>query len=114
MPEHESPLDAGAVYAGMVRVRDYAESDEGKAEYRHLMEKMRAMAAEIAPGGKFYPKPKVEFRGFRYPGDRTSFEFGLELGRQIVFGPPGVAKSFAKWEGASGEAVRRFLADRAH
>ncbi len=122
-------LNAEAIYAALVYLRDYAESAEGEADFRELMDRrsakvdfFRSMIDEnpAPPSGvvRFRPIPKFEITPELceeiYSGEPLSVEVGLGFARWLIWGSPAVAESLAQNDGPPGVAVRRFLADRAH
>ena len=125
----DAELNAEAIYAALVYLRDYAESDEGEADFRELMDRrsakvdfFRSIIDEIpaAPSGevRVRPIPKFEITPELceeiYSGEPLSVEVGLGFARWLIWGSPAMAESLAQNDGPPGVAVRRFLADRAH
>ncbi len=125
----DDDLNAEAIYAALVYLRDYAESAEGEADFRELMDRrsakvdfFRSIIDEIPapPSGevRVRPIPKFEITPELceeiYSGEPLSVEVGLGFARWLIWGNPAVAESLAQNDGPPGEAVHRFLADRAH
>ncbi len=119
-------LNAEAIYAAMVFLRDHAESPEGKAAFDDLLEEkaekvdfLRSM--HKAPGVTVHLRPVIDVSDATkeeiYPGEPDSIDMGIELARSVLWGPPGYAATLL--EGADLEdpmmaALSRFVADRAH
>ncbi len=119
----DEELNADAIYAALVWLRDYAESEKGEADFRASMEHnedkieaFRSIAAEAGVTSR--PIPKIDLTPELceeiYPGEQTSVEFGLTLGRWLIFAPR-FGNAFMPKEGSpEAEAVSRFRADRAN
>ena len=126
----DADLNADAIYAALVYLRDYAESAEGEADFRRLMDRrsakvdfFRSIIDEIParPDGgevRVRPIPKFEITPELceeiYSGEPLSVEVGLGFARWLIWGSPAMAESLAQNDGPPGVAVRQFLADRAH
>lgn len=118
----DADLNADAIYAALVYLRNYAKSEKGEQDFRHLLddksETLNQMREMVPEGSTFKPIPKVnatpEFCETIYPGEPLSVETGMEAGRHVVYGPAGVAAALALDKGPIGEAVRRFIADDAN
>lgn len=123
-----SDINGDAVYAAFVFLRDYAESEQGQAEFRELMdvkaqkvESLRRLASEIsrAAAAGFRPIPRFGFSPGLYEdiysGEPESVELGLEVARFLIWGSDDYRAHMAKSaRGPVGEAIRRFIADRAN
>lgn len=112
---------------GFDTLRDYANSDRGKSSFREFLDKksepikaLRALTDNITDDAPavLHPIPKLEFTPeiceAIYPDERESVEFGLEIGRFLIWGSLSLAAGFVNSDEPAGEAVRRFMADRAH
>ena len=117
--------NADAIYAALVHLRDYAESDEGQAAVREVMDRraakvdfFRSLFRDAPVDGRLYIMPKFEYGPKLceeiYVGEQESVEFGLELARRLIWGPAAFIEDYAQSEGPPGEATRRFIADRAN
>ncbi len=104
----DADLNAEAIYAALVYLRDYAESAEGKADFRELMDRrsakvdfFRSIIDEIPapPSGevRVRPIPKFEITPELceeiYSGEPLSVEVGLGFARWLIWGSPAVARS---------------------
>ena len=132
MSDDDQQLNAEAIYAAMAYLRDYAESPEGQAALRALLDEkagkvdmLRAVgaAAGQAVGEKasVYLRPKFEISDATkeeiYPGERDSIDAGIELARSMIWGPPGFAAVMLKdadLEDPMMAALSRFVAERAN
>lgn len=127
-PDNDKNLNPDAIYAALVFLREYSESDEGAAAYQELLERedgfgdwFRNTLTEDLPEGhsiRCHPIPAFTFSPDLlediFPDERLSVEYGLELARHIIYGPDFFNEGLASEDGPTGQAVRRFLADRAH
>ncbi|MDA1044998.1 MAG: hypothetical protein O3C57_07225 [Verrucomicrobia bacterium] len=125
-----TPLNADAIYAALTFLQGYAESEEGEADFRELLdrksekvESFRALAKKVSKGTEdrqavFRPIPSFEFTPELcesiYPGEQVNVELGLGYGRLLIWGPPFLTEIAAQGDGPTEEAVRRFIADRAN
>ncbi len=126
MPDED--LNADAIYAAFIYLRDYAERDEGEAAFREVMDRrsgkvdfFRSLVKDASEGledanVRVHFIPKFEFTPELceeiFPGEGV--EVGLYLAPKLIWGSPAMAESLAQSHGPPGEAVRRFLTDRAH
>ena len=118
-------LNADAIYAALVHVREYRETREGDADYGEALETarnspmgsfLRDIAAEHE-GTTFHVTPKFQYTPelleHIYPGEPVSVEVGLTLAPKLSI--PGVAEGLARERNDPlSKAVGRFIADRAH
>ncbi len=120
-------LNADAIYAAMVWLRNYAESSEGRAEYNALLEekaKRVSFFREVLSGAPVvvHLRPVFEMTDALkeeiYPDEPDSVEFGIELARTLIWGPPGFASTLLDQKDPQDDqmtvAVSRFIADRAN
>lgn len=127
MNDNDQPLNADAIYAAMVYLRDYSESEEGQADYRELLERKGTKAnairslGEVLGADTIHIRPKFDLSGTLkeeiYPGDPDSVDAGIELGRGIIWGPPGFASAMlvdADLTDPMMAALSRYVADRAN
>lgn len=122
-------LNAAAVYAGMVFLRGYAESHEGKAQFRELVDRkgdkvnrLRSLVKEAAgPDARAMLLPDCEFptaviEGI-YPGEAVSVMAGIKAARWAVWGDPDLFIGLLE-SGAPGapvmKAALRFIRDTAN
>ena len=82
MTADNNVLNPDAIYAGLVYMRDYAESDEADAMQRHADALSATSAIRQVPRFNFGPELFEEI----YPGERTSVEVGLELRVAVAIG----------------------------
>ncbi len=120
-------LNADAVYAALAWLREYAESSEGQAEYRDLLERkgekvgvFRAMVKGTGAVVHIRPVFNIadELIEEIYPGEPDSVRAGIELGRTVIWGPPAAAgallQSMCPEHDPIAIALSRFIADRAN
>ena len=117
-------LNADAIYAAMVWLRNYSESSEGQAEYNALMEQKAEKAnflRSLSPSGvNLRPVFKITdaFKEDIYPGEPDSVEVGFELARTIIWGPSGCASALLDQKVEKTTpitvAVSRFISDQAN
>ncbi len=120
-------LNADAIYAAMVWLRNYAESSEGQAEYNALLDEkaekvdfFRELLEGLSRrGGVVHLRPVFELTDALkeeiYPIEPVSVEVGIELARTLIWGPPGLASILLKDpQDPMTVAVSRFIADRAN
>ncbi len=120
-------MNADAIYAALVWLHEYAEGPEGQAIYRDLLErkgeKVGAFRTTVkGTGAVVYMRPVFnipdELIEEIYPGEPDSVNAGIELGRTVIWGPPGAAGAFLQSRGPEHDpiaiALSRFIADRAN
>lgn len=120
-------LNPAAIYAAMAFLREYAESPEGRAEYRDLLERKAEkvdVLRSITQGteGVVHLRPVFDISDELieeiYPGEADSVKAGIELGRTVIWGPPGAAgallHSGCLEHDPMGAALSRFISDRAN
>ena len=125
--EQAGPLNADAIYAAMVAIRDYVESPEGQAAYRALLEEksekvdfMRSLVASDTDT-RVHIRPVFDLTDDRkqeiYPDEPDSVDVGVELARTILFGSSGLVETLIAGQKNQDDpivvAVCRFIADRA-
>ena len=113
MTADNNALNSDAIYAGLVYIRDYAASDKADAMQRHVDALGATSSILLVPRFNFGPELFEEI----YPGERTSVEVGLELGRWVVYSGFGLLEEMAKDDKTDEpvqKAVLRFISDRAH
>ena len=125
-PADSEHLNADAIYAAMAWLREYAESPEGKAAYRELLDQNAEKASVLrsmltAPGVVAYLRPVFDVSDKLiediYPGEADSVTVGIELGRTIIWGPPDAAAAYLEMlpgHEPAGIALSRFVAGRAN
>lgn len=117
-------INSDAIYAALKFLHSYAESEEGQAGYRAVMEDkdgkiegMRALASEYK-GVNFCAIPRFEWGPELleeiYPGESESVELGLGVGRFMIWGTAAMWEHMARNQDAIGDAIRRFIAERAN
>jgi hypothetical protein len=114
-------LNADAIYAALVYVRVYAESERSKGEFSDALDKPNSLLQRMKGWGLdravVRPVPKIEIGPETieeiYPGERASVEVGIELARMVVFNPS-LAALQAEGDSRIAVAIRRFIADRTH
>ena len=127
MTDANQLLNADAIYAAMAWLRDYAESEEGQAAFRDLLEEKAEKVdflrsfGEAADGATVHLRPVFEvpaaIKEEIYPGEPRSVDTGIELARGIIWGPPGCASHMLKdadLEDPMMAALSRYVADRAN
>jgi hypothetical protein len=102
----ERPLDADAIYAGLL----WAKNNPRKAEWTAA----HILAETLNQRGEFIPTPPFDLTPEEieaiYPGEPASVVAGLTTGRQIIVYPD-MAVTLVKGGGPIGIAVSRYLAD---
>jgi hypothetical protein len=113
----KNALNADAIYAALIWTRDFFESPRGKETAARLINTV-SWPPEVLR--KIKPIPRLYIEEFSderfediYPGERTSVEYGLTLAPLLIFAPERVS-SLTEDKGPAGQAVRRFIAHRAH
>ena len=118
-------LNPDAIYAAMAWLREYAESLEGRREYRDLLERkaekvgvLRSMSKGTGPIVHLRPVFNIsdELIEEIYPGEPDSVTVGIELGRTLIWGPPDAAAAYLEMlpgHEPTVIALSRFVADRA-
>ena len=133
--DNNEKLNADAIYAGMVWLREYAESPQGQQKFRTILENPNVnndWLKEVAgkAGGSFFSLPKIdvsdELKEEIYPGEPISVEVGIGFARNVLWGSPNFAiailqkscSEFVQRAPPDDEAIRiamsRFIADRAN
>ena len=96
MTDADQSLNADAIYAAMVYLRDYAESPEGQAGFRALLDEKAGKIDIIralfqGSDAIVHPRPVFEVSGATkeeiYPGEPVSVDAGIELARSLIWGP---------------------------
>ena len=125
MADNEN-LNPDAIYAAMAFLREYAGSPEGQAAYRELLEQkaekvgvLRSMSK--GTGAVVHIRPVFDITDELieeiYPGEPDSVKAGIELGRTVIWGPPGAAAAYLEMlpgHEPAGIALSRFVADWAN
>ena len=119
-----SKLNADAIYAAMVAIRDEVESPEGQAAFRALLEDkaekvdfLRGLTSGM--GTSVHIRPIFHLTQDQkeniYPNESVSVDAGVELARTILFGSAKVGELLisGNQDDPITVAVRRFVADRA-
>ena len=96
--EQAGPLNADAIYAAMVAIRDHVESPEGQAAYRAVLdeksEKVDALRSLVGgANAQVHIRPVIELTDDRkqeiYPDEPDSVDAGVELAhpwsRRLLF-----------------------------
>ncbi len=118
-------INSDAIYAALVYLRDRAESGEGKTKLRDIagrdVSQLDTKLTARTTSGSFHPGQRVSFTPELleeiYPGEHLSVEVGLELGRWVVYGSPGMLEAAREGDAVGDpiqQAISRFIADRAH
>lgn len=120
-------LNADAIYAAMVFLREYADSPQGQQAFNDLLEKKEAKVNFLrslmtAPEAVLHIRPVFQISDDTieeiYPGESNSVKTGIELGRSVIWGPPGAAgallQSRCPEHDPAAQALSRFIADRAN
>ena len=121
-------LNPDAIYAAMAWLRDYAESPEGQKAVSALFEQKSDMVDSLrsivkdAASANLYITPVFDFSDETieeiYPGESVSVEYGIELGRSVIWGSPNIATAILQGTDSEDapmrQAISRFIADRAN
>ncbi len=121
-------LNPDAIYAAMAWLRDYAESPEGQKAVSALFEQKSDMVDSLrsivkdAASANLYITPVFDFSDETieeiYPGESVSVEYGIELGRSVIWGSPNIATAILQGTDSEDapmrQALSRFIADRAN
>lgn len=120
-------LNHDAIYAAMVFLREYAESPEGLADYRDLLERKAGKADFFdslveGTGVVVYKRPTFNLSDEKieeiYSDEPASVRVGIEVGRTVIWGAPGVASVLLQSKDSEHDpiaiALSRFIADRAN
>ena len=126
LDEDAAKASADAILVGIRFIHDYAKTPEGEAE---VMAALRAGFFHTMPGldedSSVYAVPRLiwpdPFYEKLYPGQSFSGSFGIQVGRRMLWGPPGLIDSRPRRERKNApltraieEALRRFKRERAH
>ena len=126
MNDDDQQLNADAIYAAMTYLRDYAESHEGQAAFRGLLDEKAAKLDAFRSmfeglNATVYPRPVFEILDATkeeiYPGETDSIDAGIELARSMIWGPPDFASMMLKDADLNDPmiaALSRYVADRAN
>ncbi len=122
----DRPLNADAIYAAMIWLRDYSESEEGQATVRAIMDEKAGKLDAFrdvfqGSGAVVHPRPVFKISDATkeeiYLGDLVSVDAGIELARSLIWGPPDFASIMLKdadLEDPMMAALSRYVADRAN
>ena len=123
----DRPLNADAIYAAMVWLRDYAESPEGQAAVNAVFDEKAEKVDSLRALGKRLEASSVDLRPVFevtdtlkdeiYPGEPDSVEMGIEFARFMIWGTPNIAEIMLNRgdpKDPISRAISRFVADRAN
>ncbi len=127
MSDDDQALNADAIYTAMVYQRAYAETSEGQAAFRGLLDEKAAELDDLrsfigkATGAAVQAIPVIQLTDTLkediYPGEPASVEVGIEFARLAIFGSSTVLEimtSRADPDDPISRAISRFVADRAN
>lgn len=130
MGDDGQQLNADAIYVAMVWLRDLAESPEGQAAFRTVLDVLEEEApsadalrsiGEALGGATVHLQPVFEVpddtKEEIYPGEPDSVDAGIDLARRILWGPPNFASDMLKDADLKDPiiaALSRFVAERAN
>ena len=125
--DNNEKLNPEAIYAAMVFLREYADSPQGQQAFNDLLEKKESKVSALrslmtGTRGVLHIRPVFQISDDTieeiYPGEPDSVTAGIELGRTVIWGPPGAAGALLQPKCPEHDpinvALSRFISDRAN
>ena len=124
--DETAKMNPDAILVGLRFIHEYVRSSEGKAEARAAIEAgFFHVLVGPATDTNVYAIPRLIWRDEvyekLYPGEGFSVSFGVQLGRLMLWGPPGLLKSRLRRKNSDRRtllmiehALRRFNQARSH